>query len=155
MEGGRRSELEEPLASQLERFDPQSGAHNSILEAEDWIWSTPVFDGDTLYFGDLKGNFYSVNASTNGLNWSIQPDGAITADAILQNEHLLLATESGNLYAIDRDGKTLWFEEVGGKIYTTPVVVGDYILVAPLETDFYLAALDSDGRRVWTFPAEN
>jgi outer membrane protein assembly factor BamB len=29
------------LASQLERFDPATGAHNSILDAEDWIWSTP------------------------------------------------------------------------------------------------------------------
>lgn len=143
------------LASQLERFEPGTGAHNSILDAGNWIWSTPVLDGDTLYFGDLEGNFYSFNASTNTLNWNIQPDGAITAGAILQNDHLLLATESGNLYAIDKDGRTLWFEEVGGKIYTTPVVAGDYILVAPLETDFYLAALDSDGRRIWTFPAEN
>ena len=143
------------LASQLERFDPETGAHNSILDAGNWIWSTPAFDGDTLYFGDLEGNFYSFNASTNTLNWNIQPDGAITAATILQNDHLLLATESGNLYAIDKDGSTLWFEEVGGKIYTTPVVAGDYILVASLETDFYLAALDSNGRRVWTFPAEN
>jgi outer membrane protein assembly factor BamB len=143
------------LASQLERFEPGTGAHNSILDAGNWIWSTPVLDGDTLYFGDLEGNFYSFNASTNTLNWNIQPDGAITADAILQNDHLLLATESGNLYAIDKDGRTLWFEEVGGRIYTTPVVAGDYILIASLETDFYLAALDSNGRRVWTFPAEN
>lgn len=143
------------LASQLVRFDPATGRHGSVLDAEYWIWSTPTLDGSVLYFGDLKGNFYSFDTSSGALNWSIQPDGAITADAILQNDHLLLATESGNIYAIDRDGKTLWFEEVGGKIYTTPVTAGDLILVAPLETDFYLAALDSDGRRVWTFPAEN
>jgi outer membrane protein assembly factor BamB len=102
----------------------------------------------------LKGNFYSFDTATNTLNWSIQPDGAITANAILQNDHLLLATESGSLYAIGKDGKTLWFEKVGGKIYTTPVVAGDLILVAPLETDFYLAALDSNGRQVWTFPTK-
>lgn len=144
------------LASQLERFDPVTGAHRSILDAEDWIWSTPAFDGDTLYFGDLKGNFYSFNTSSNQLNWSIQPDGAITATAILQNDHLLLATESGNLYAISKDGRTLWFVEVrdakvSGKIYTTPVTAGDLILVAPLGTEFYLTALDSNGRQVWTF----
>lgn len=144
------------LASQLEKFDPQTGVHNSVLEAEDWIWSTPTLDGGTLYFGDLKGNFYSFDTSTNQLNWSIQPDGAITANAILQNDHLLLATESGNLYAIGKDGKTLWFEQVmdakvNGKIYTTPVTADDLILVAPLETEFYLTALDSNGRTVWTF----
>jgi outer membrane protein assembly factor BamB len=143
------------LASQLEQFDPATGQHGSVLDAEYWLWSTPVLDGNTLYFGDLKGNFYSFDTATSGLNWSIQPDGAITANAILQNDHLLLATESGNIYAIGKDGKTLWFEEVGGKIYTTPVVAGDLILVAPLETDFYLAALDSNGRQVWTFTPEN
>lgn len=142
------------LASKLERFNPETGAHQSVLDAEYWLWSTPVLDGSTLYFGDLKGNFYSFDAVNSKLNWSIQPDGAITANAILQNDHLLLATESGNLYAIGKDGKTLWFETVGGKIYTTPVVAGDLILVAPLETDFYLAALDSNGRQVWTFPAK-
>ena len=147
------------LASQLEKFDPATGTHKSVLDAEYWIWSTPVVDGDTLYFGDLKGNFYSFNTSTGELNWSIQPDGPITASAILQNEHLLLATESGNIYAIDKAGNILWFEDVKdekakGKIYTTPVVAGDFILIAPLETDFYLTALDSNGRQVWSFPQE-
>ncbi|HSM72660.1 MAG TPA: PQQ-binding-like beta-propeller repeat protein [Anaerolineales bacterium] len=148
------------LASQLERFDPQTGGHESVLDAGAWIWGTPALDEDTLYFGDLDGNFYSFDISTDQQNWSIQPDGAITASAVLQNDHLLLATESGNLYAIDKDGRTLWFEEVrdegaDGKIYTTPVVVGDLILVAPLETEFYLTALDADGRTVWTFVPEN
>ncbi|HAV78426.1 MAG TPA: hypothetical protein DCX53_13845 [Anaerolineae bacterium] len=143
------------LASRLERFDPQTGAHTSVLDAEDWIWGTPTLDGDDLFFGDLKGNFYSFNTSNGQLNWSTQPDGAITAGSLLQNEHLLLATESGNLYAISKDGSVLWFEEVGGKIYASPVAVGELILVAPLETDFYLTALDADGRQVWTFTPEN
>lgn len=142
------------LASQLERFDPATGAHTPVLDAEYWIWSTPVLDGNELYFGDLKGYFYSFDTTSGGLSWKVQPDGAITANAILQNDHLLLATESGNIYAIGRDGKTLWFEEVGGKIYTTPVAVGDLILVAPLGADFYLAALDPNGRQVWTFTPE-
>jgi outer membrane protein assembly factor BamB len=143
------------LASQLEKFDPATGSHESVLDAANWIWSTPIRDGDTLYFGDLTGNFYSFNTSTGALNWDpIQPDGAITANAILQNDHLLIATESGNVYAIGKDGKTLWFEEVGGKIYTSPVAAGDLILVSPLGTDFYLAALDTNGRQVWTFLPE-
>jgi outer membrane protein assembly factor BamB len=140
------------LASRLERFDPVTGEHQSVFTAEYWIWSTPSLNEDTLYFGDLRGNFYSFNTTSGALNWSpIQPDGPITASALVQNGHLLLATESGNIYAIGKDGKTLWYEMVGGKIYTTPVVAGDLILVAPMETDFYLAALDSNGRRVWTF----
>jgi len=151
------------LASQLEQFDLQTGQHNSVLDANEWIWSTPVVDGDALYFGDLEGNFYSFSISTGELNWSVKPDGPITANALVQNGHLLLATESGIVYAISKeDGQTLWFEDVkdqgetvNGKIYTSPVTAGDVILIAPLETEFHLIALDTDGRKVWTFVPEN
>ena len=92
-----------------------------------------------------------MNTATGDLNWSIKPDGPITASPLLQDDHIFLATESGSVYAVDRDGNILWTEEIGGKIYTTPVAAGDVILVAPLETDFYLTALDQNGRQVWTF----
>jgi len=145
------------LDSQLEQFDPVTGEHKSVLTAKNWIWSTPVVDGDTLYFGDLSGNLYSFDTAAGKLNWSVQPDGAITASVILQNDHLLLATESGNIYAVDKeDGHTLWFVQIDnkdgiGKIYTTPVVAGENILISSLETEFYLAALDANGRQTWSF----
>ena len=144
------------LASQLEKFDPATGDHQAVVDAENWVWSTPSLDSDTLYFGDVDGNFYSYNTSTSRPNWNpVKPDGPITASPLVREEHILLATESGSVYAIDRDGKVIWSQEVGGKIYTTPIVAGDLTIVAPLETDFYLAALDLNGRQVWTFTPEN
>jgi outer membrane protein assembly factor BamB len=140
------------LGAQLEKFDPATGEHQTALAAKNWLWSTPVADGDTLYFGDLDGNFYSFNTATGQLNWSVKPDGPITANAVIQNDNILLSTESGYVYAISKsDGSIVWPANVGGKLYTTPVVSGDLILVAPLGVDFYLAALKSDGRQVWTF----
>jgi outer membrane protein assembly factor BamB len=139
------------LASQLEKFDPATGNHQPVIDAENWVWSTPTLDGDTLYFSDVDGNFYSLNVATGDLKWTVKPDGPITASPLVQNDHVLLATESGSVFAVDRDGEVLWSEEIGGKIYTTPVAAGDTILVAPLETDFYLAALDENGRQIWTF----
>jgi eukaryotic-like serine/threonine-protein kinase len=144
------------LASQLVRFDPSSGSHEPVLEAENWIWSTPGLDEDTLYFGDLNGWLYAFNTSTGKLNWKpVQPDGPITASPLILDEQILVATESGSVFALDRSGKAVWTEAVGGKIYTTPVVASDLILVAPLEAEFYLAALDQNGRQIWTFnPSE-
>lgn len=144
------------LGSQLERFDPATGSHQPVIDAENWVWSTPSLDGDTLYFADVDGNVYSFNTSTGKLNWSpVKPDGPITASPLVREDHILIATESGSIFALDRDGKVLWTEEVGGKIYTTPIAAGDLTIVAPLETEFYLAALDLNGRQVWTFTPEN
>jgi outer membrane protein assembly factor BamB len=144
------------LASKLERFDPATGNHQPVLEAENWIWSTPALDGDTLYFGDVDGYFYSFNTATGDPAWNpVKPDDAITASPLVREDHILLATESGSLFAMDRSGKVLWTEKVGGKIYTSPLAVGDLIVVAPLETEFYLTGLDPNGRQIWTFtPAE-
>jgi len=144
------------LASKLERFDPATGNHQSVVDAKNWVWSTPTLDGDTLYFGDVDGNFYSFNASSGKLNWNpVKPDGSITASPLVQNDHVLVATESGAVFAVDKDGKVLWTQQVGGKIYTTPVAAGDLTIVSPLETTFYLAALDVNGRQVWTFTPKN
>ena len=145
------------LASQLERFDPITGAHQPVLDAENWIWSTPAVEGDTLYFGDVDGNFYSFNTATGGLNWKpVKPDGPITASPLIREDHILVATESGSIFAVSReDGRVLWTVEVGGKIYTTPAPAGDLTIVAPLETEFYLSALDANGRQVWPFTPED
>jgi outer membrane protein assembly factor BamB len=144
------------LASQLVRFDPATGEHSPVLNSEYWIWSTPAVEGDALYFGDLEGNFYSYSTGTSSLNWQpVKPDGPITASPLVQNDKILLATESGSVFALDHEGNVLWSQAVGGKIYTTPVSAGGLTLVAPLEADFYLAALDDNGRQVWTFTEEN
>jgi outer membrane protein assembly factor BamB len=144
------------LASRLEKFNPATGDHQSVVDAENWVWNTPGLDGDTLYFGDVDGNFYSFNTSTGSLNWKpVKPDGPITASPLVREDHILVATESGSIFAMDRDGKVLWTEAIGGKIYTTPIAAGDLTIVAPLETEFYLAALDANGRQVWTFTPEN
>ena len=90
------------------------------------------------------------------MNWNpVQPGGAITASPLVKADHILIATESGSVSAVGRDGKVLWTQAIGGKIYTTPVAAGDLTIVAPLETKFYLAALDANGRQVWTFTPEN
>jgi outer membrane protein assembly factor BamB len=142
------------LASKLEQIDPETGQHKSAFEAKDWLWSAPAVNGDLLYFGDVSGSFYSFNTADAKLDWSIQPDGAITAGALFHNDLIVLATESGWIYAVDKDGNPKWSDEVGGKIYTTPVAVGDLTLIAPLETEFHLVALHSDGSPAWKFVPE-
>ena len=65
---------------------------------------------------------------------------------------VLVATESGSLYAFDGNGTKIWDINVGGQIYTTPVVAGDMILVAPMKADFLMRAVSPDGKLLpWEF----
>lgn len=149
------------LAKKFERFDPATGKHEPVLETKGWIWGTPVVDGDNIYFSDIEGYFYSYNTKSGQLNWEpVQPDTAsaaraITASPLIFNGQVLVATESGNVYSISQQGDVkLWHQGPDkGKLYTTPVHAGDYLLVAYIESDYYLIALDKDGDKKWTYPA--
>lgn len=142
------------FASTIE-FIKSSGRHDVIATAENWIWGTPILDGDTLYYADLDGRIYSLDLASGNQNWdAVQPDGPIVASLLIVGDQIYVATEAGTLVALDRDGKTIWEKTVGGKIYTTPVVSGDLILAAPYQADFVLAAYDAAGKQAWTFVPE-
>ena len=146
------------LDSKFEKFDPATGEHQTVFTTDGWLWGTPVVNGDSILVADLTGKLYSYNTSTNAIAWSTQPDGAITASPVVVSDSILVVTESGtteddpgSLYAISADGASiLWTEAISGersgKIYSTPVVTKDLILVAPLGADGYLYAYNLEGR---------
>jgi len=139
------------FASTVEFVEP-NGRHEVIATAKNWIWGSPVVDSETLYYADLDGKVYSLDLATGSQNWDVvQPDGPIVASLLVVGDQLYAATEAGTLVALDREGKTVWEKTVGAKIYTTPVVAGDLILVAPYQAEFALAAYDTQGKQAWTF----
>jgi outer membrane protein assembly factor BamB len=131
----------------------------TIAKAKDWIWGSPVLDGSTLYYTDLKGSIVSFDVSSGKQNWdSAQKDQEgksedVVASLLVKDGQIYAATESGKLFAFDLKGKAVWDnpKTIGGNIYTTPVAAGDMILVAPFQADFALAAYDKDGKQAWTF----
>ncbi|HNK63391.1 MAG TPA: PQQ-binding-like beta-propeller repeat protein, partial [Anaerolineales bacterium] len=129
-----------------------NGQHESAATTTNWIWGSPTLDGDTLFYADLSGNVYSLDIPSGSQNWgAIQPDGPIVANPLVMGDQIYFATEEGSFFALDRDGKTLWQKTTGGKIYTTPVVSGTLVLVAPYQGDFAIAAYDGEGKQAWTF----
>ncbi len=143
------------FAKKLEQFDPVSGEHKSVLDTNDWVWGTPIVDGDNLYFGDVQGYFYSYNTKEARLNWEpVKLDGAIAASPLILGDRLLVATELGDVYAVDRNGAAeVWYHpDKEGKAYTTPVLAGEYVLAAYLESDYYLVILNTEGIVQRTFP---
>jgi len=139
--------------SQLEKFDPASGNHRTVEKTNGRVWGTPSLVENNLYFGDLSGNFYSFNIEEGKYNWApIQPDAAITASPLMLNDMFLVATESGSIYEVDKEGHSKLWSQPGGKIYTTPVLAGDLVLVSPLGADGYLYAYDLNGHLAWPTP---
>jgi len=144
------------LASTIE-FVKSNGEHSVIAATESRVWGSPVIDNGTLYYADLDGKVFSIDLASGKQNWAVQPNGPVVASLLVVGDQIYVACEAdpssklGTLIALDRDGKTVWPKEVGGKLYTTPVVSGDLIIVAPYLADITLAAYDADGKQAWTF----
>jgi outer membrane protein assembly factor BamB len=139
------------FAKKVFAVDAASGSVLWAADTKDRVWGTPALDGDSLYAADISGGLYSLGAPNGKNAWpQITPDGPITASPLVLAAGMLVATESGSIYAYDRTGAKIWEASVGGKIYTTPVASGTRILVAPLSTDFLLAAVQ-DGKLLWKF----
>jgi outer membrane protein assembly factor BamB len=142
------------FASTVE-FVQRDGGHKVIAKADNWVWGSPVVDGETLYYADLSGKIYSLDLASGNQNWDgVKPDGPIVASLLLSGDQIYAATESGSLFALDRDGKIIWEKTLDKAIYTAPVAAGDLILVAPYQADFALAAYDLQGKQAWTFIPE-
>lgn len=122
-----------------------------------WVWDAPVLDEATLYVGDLEGNFHAFNTSDGSENWGpIKPNGPITGSPLVMDDFIVIGTESGTAYAIDREGSIVWQQNIGGRLYSAPVQGGDLILFSPMEMEnkAVLVALDFDGKQVWQFTPE-
>ena len=143
------------FTAEVIKVNPATGSNSLLTSTQGWVWGGPVTDGQNIYFGDLEGNMFAVDAASGNQVWSIQPDGPVVGSPVVIGENIVFATESGSVYAVDSSGRIVWQREVGGQIYTEPVAGTEQIIVAPMQAEFALAVLDTNGNQVWTFQPEN
>ena len=151
------------FGSNVVRIDTTAQKIDWDSTIEGWVWDNPAIDGETLYVGDLQGNFHAFNTVSGSEIFSAVPlNGAVTGTPAILDDFIVVGTEGnpsqeedGKAYAISSEGAIIWQQTVSGKLYTAPLQVGDLILFAPMEADAVLVALDFDGRQVWQFIPEN
>lgn len=123
-----------------------------------WVWSGPALHEDRLYFGDLNGYFYALDATNGTTVWEIASenlDGPISDTPLVLEGSIYFGTEDGTFYAVNTEGTPIWSQTIDGKLYTSPAAAGELILVASANTENLLSAFTSDGAKKWTFaPAE-
>jgi outer membrane protein assembly factor BamB len=144
-----------------------------------WVWGGPAIKDGTLYFGDLSGAFYAMSASNGEVLWKLNPDigntsaqrsnpdGPIVQTPLLTDELIYFTTRVGSIFGVSYTGETKFFVDIhqldksicgdskntkvrpSAKLFSSPVLAGDKILVAPTEADELLYALDASGKPVW------
>ena len=142
--------------SEVLAISAKNGEVLKRFTAGGWVWSSPLLYEGHLYFGDLSGNMFAIDAATFEQVWKITPETVakkqITGRPAVLDGQLYFTSETGNLFIVNpENGAVLSTKMIGGKLYVGPVVAGDLVLVAPNGLDAVLIALDASGTQRWSF----
>jgi outer membrane protein assembly factor BamB len=112
--------------------------------------SSPMIVGNSVYFGDQAGTFYSLNVNTGHENWSFSTGGAIKGGADYYGGNLYFGNYAGQFYAVNAvSGRETWGDSPGGQFYSTPAVGFGHVYVGNKDGDAYAFDLHS-GALAWS-----
>ncbi len=130
------------------------------FQAENWIWSEVLLDGDLLYVTSLDGKLYALEPETGAV---VPPypfdsstvggrDDRIRAAPVKVGESVILATENGRVMSV-KGGQLQWSWPGGtptAGILTRPVLSGEMVYV--ILQDGQVQALNAEnGGQGWVF----
>ncbi len=142
------------FANQVVAVQAEDGKVLWTAPASGWVWSAPAYADGTLFVGDLGGKIMALDAETGKEKWSVTQGGPVIGQPAVDNEALYFTTENGILIALTPEGKPLWQHNFDGKLYASPVVASDMLLVAPYKSTNFLVAMNTDGQIRWTLTTE-
>lgn len=140
--------------NKVHAVDIVTGKEKWSVETEGWMWASPVIQDNVVYFADLEGNIYAVDGTTGEEIWTKQDSGLGTVQAtpVIAGEKIIFAggdkttnqdEQQGTLLALAiADGTELWRQRTSVPAYSTPVIVGDQLVVALNSTQGLLFLYD-------------
>jgi outer membrane protein assembly factor BamB len=142
------------FGKQIVALDKETGQFvASPYDAASWVWSGPALaDDGKLYFGDQTGTFYIVD-TTDGLIPAGKVDGTepIISTPLVLTDTVYVTTQAGSLLMFGRDGTAQGRQTFKGELLGPAVAAGELILLAPLNGDYLLIAVNAQGAPQWTF----
>jgi len=141
-------------------------AQNDVLwkfQTNGRIYSSPLIEGNMIFFGSGDQNFYAIDKNTGQEKWRFKTGGAVYSSPCIIKNTLYFSSTDGNLYAVDKtEGKLSWkFESKGEQMYD----LWDYYLSSPKgdqETIYWgsgdgnLYAIESvSGKVKWKFQTDD
>jgi outer membrane protein assembly factor BamB len=120
--------------------------------------SSPLLDGDRLYFGSESGTIYSLRASDGDVRWTFKAQGEVKSGLALADGKLYFGDYGGRVYAIRQtDGSRAWttgtrgsrFGTAGGNFYSTPAVAYGRVYIGNTDGKVYSFS-SASGKLAWS-----
>ena len=121
-------------------------------EAGDSIESSAAIVGGTVFVGSQKGELTALSLDNGSVYWKFSTGSPIGESSPAYSNGVVYIGDSGGwLNALNAtDGKKLWAFKTGGEIKSSPVVVGDRVLIGSYDEHLYCLSAQN-GSVVWKF----
>jgi outer membrane protein assembly factor BamB len=109
------------------------------VEAGDSIESSAAIVGSTVFVGSQKGELLSVNLDNGAVYWKYTIDSPIGESSPAYSNGVVYVGDLGGwFHAVNAtDGKKIWAFKTGSEIKSSPVVVGDRVLIGSYDQHLY------------------
>ena len=138
------------LANEVIAIKTSNGTIQWRFPTGNAVWYGPAIKDGNLYFGDIDGTFYAIAEQNQKELWRFSAGAAILGSPLLTDTQIIFTTENGNLVALDYTGKQIYTKNLGEKLYGTPVLSGDNLIIGTTIKENILIALNSSGNQVWS-----
>ncbi len=118
------------------------------------IISSPVADGNSVYFGTTEGYLSAVPYNSKTPRWTVKLTAGIQASLALSSGNIIVATIDNKVHAVSTaNGSVLWTTDlgtVGFGLFSSPLVSPPYIYVGSPDGNLYALDVNSGTIR-WSF----
>ncbi|TMB99318.1 MAG: hypothetical protein E6J42_03960 [Chloroflexi bacterium] len=140
----------------LYALNPESGVAMNVFDAGSSIWTTPLINGNNIYFGTVAGTAYALRSDTLAPVWSkpFETEAALISDPVLAGDKVIIGGIGWKLFALDaKTGNPAWDQPVKGDnwFWGRPLVDGKTIYAPNLDHKVYAVNADT-GAAVWPQP---
>jgi outer membrane protein assembly factor BamB len=142
------------FGSRVFALDAATGEEIWTFETVDWVFGSVAASGGVVYAGDVGGILYAIDAISGDEVWRFEAEGGIYGGPLVIGDVVYFGTDTGQFYAVN-GGDLVWPYTAAGKIYSPARFTGEYVIIATIEGEALLTALDTDGNSRWTFTPED
>ena len=113
------------------------------------VYSSPLPDGDDVFFGSDDGRLYKVDVDSGILIWEFATGGKIRGAPALAGGRVFVASWDGFLYAVEAEsGRLVWKSPIGKFTRATPAVLGNRVFLGD-EAGVTHAFDTGTGKELW------
>lgn len=115
----------------------------------DYLKSSPVIDGHTVYIGSGDGQLYAIDLDKQKLQWKFASKEKIRASALVVQDKVCVGSWDHNFYCVNKlTGKELWHYDSKGVIQASASYTDGKIVFGGRTPSLF--ALDvNTGKEVW------